>query len=330
MLIDSYGRKLDYLRVSITDRCNLRCFYCMPKQGVEWKPHNEILSFEEILRLVRIMTGLGIKKVKVTGGEPLLRRGAGVFLKNLKEIEGMENVTLTTNGLLLGAYLEYAQFTDSLPDCINISLNALDSGRYKRITLDEEADPKTIPALIDRLSDKGISVKINCVPVRGYNEEEIPAIAALAKDKNIAVRFIELMPLGSVLSCRPVPGNETAAIIEKKFGRLSLYSGVAGNGPAVYYSLSGFKGTIGFINPITQCFCDSCNRLRLTCDGFLKLCLSGDPGIKLKQPLRNGASDSELANAVSEAVSEKPQFHSFSETYRETKAHRGGMSKIGG
>jgi GTP 3',8-cyclase len=326
VLIDSLGRTLDYLRVSVTDRCNLRCYYCMPPEGVPWKPHETMLSFEEITRIVGIMVELGIRKIKVTGGEPLVRRGVAVFLKTLKAFPETESVTLTTNGLLLGSYLqEAANFShDSLPDAINISLDALDPQRFRRITRQEKTGPEEILPFIDRLLEKGIKVKLNCVPVRSFNDDEIVPLAALAKDKEIAVRFIELMPLGSAAAFKPIPGKEIETLLEKTFGPLRPFSGLCGNGPAVYYCLPGFAGKIGFINAITHGFCGSCNRLRLTSEGFLKLCLSNDSGLDLRELLRSGASDSELSLAIKDVVAKKPMSHTFSE------AHKEEMSAIGG
>jgi GTP 3',8-cyclase len=326
MLIDSFSRTLDYLRVSVTDRCNLRCHYCMPPQGVPWKPHEAMLSFEEITRIVKIMTELGIRKIKVTGGEPLVRRGVAAFLKTLKALHGIESVTLTTNGLLLGSYIKEADTLspDSLPDGINISLDALDSQLFRRITRNEDRGPEEILTIIDRLLEKGIQVKLNCVPVRSFNEKEIVPLAALARDKEIAVRFIELMPLGPAAALKPIPGKEIETLLEKTFGPLTPFSGLPGNGPAVYYCLPGFAGKIGFINAITHGFCGSCNRLRLTSEGLLKLCLSNDLGLDLRELLRSGATDSEFSLAITEAVAKKPRVHTFLET------HNDDMSAIGG
>jgi len=333
MLIDSFGRVIDYLRVSVTDRCNLRCVYCMPEGGVEWKPHDSMLSFEEILRLCRIMAGLGIKKIKLTGGEPLVRRGFASFLKNLRGIPGIEKVTLTTNGLLLGAYLDEAEklLPGSLPDGVNISLDALDSARHARITRLPEPRPADVLRHVDRLIAMKVAVKINCVPVSGFNEEEIVPIAALARDKNISVRFIELMPLGAAADLKPVSGGETAALLEEAYGKLTLLPDVHGNGPAVYYSLPGFTGTIGFINPVSHGFCETCNRLRLSSEGRLKPCLSADLALDLKTLLRSGAPDADLIKEINAAVAQKPQFHTFSQIYgAEEEEHPDGMSVIGG
>jgi len=335
MLIDSFGRTLDYLRISITDRCNLRCLYCMPPEGVEWKPHQNILTFEEIFRIVKIMSALGVCNVKVTGGEPLLRRGAAAFLKQLKNIQGIKKVTLTTNGILLGAYLDEAGTMggNAFPDGVNVSLDALDNDRYMRITRagnNINADPKTILPLFDSLLEKKINVKINCVPVRGINEDEILPVASLAKEKNITVRFIELMPFGSASAYKPVSGAETAARIEKAFGTMTRFNGISGSGPALYYSISGFSGKIGFINAVTHGFCETCNRLRLTSEGFLQLCLSNDIGHDLREPLRSGFNDNELARIITDIIIEKPGFHSLSKIYGMMKTHSIGLSKIGG
>ena len=335
MLIDSFGRTLDYLRVSVTDRCNLRCVYCMPPEGVPWKAHDSMLRFEEILHLAGIMAGLGISKIKVTGGEPLVRRGMNFFLKNLKAVSGIERVTLTTNGLLLGRYLDEAETPGegALPDGINISMNAIDGGRFGRLTGETKARPKEILSNIDRLIEKRIRVKINCVPVRGFNEEEILPLTLLAREKDIAVRFIELMPLGSGADLKPVPGGETAALIEKAFGTLTPFSGVEGSGPAVYYSLPGFAGKIGFINPVSRGFCETCNRLRLTSEGFLKPCLSSSTGVDLRALLRSGASDADIADAITETAIKKPGFHTFSDVYTDAgnkERKPDGMFKFGG
>ena len=302
----------------------------MPPEGVPWKPHETMLSFEEIMRVVRIMAQLGIRKVKVTGGEPLVRRGVPAFIKKLKALPMIEKVTLTTNGLLLGSYMEEAETFSpgSLPDGINISLNALDPQRYRRITRHEGTGPEAILHLIGLLLEKNIQVKLNCVPVRSFNEEEIIPLAVLARDREIAVRFIELMPLGSAAALQSIPGKEVETILEETFGPLTPFSGACGNGPAVYYCLPGFAGKVGFIDAITHGFCGSCNRLRLTSEGFLKLCLSNDLGLDLRELLRSGASDSELSLAITEAIAKKPSRHTFYAVQAET--HSGNMSAIGG
>jgi len=307
----------------------------MPREGVEWKPHTYMLTFEEFLRIIRIAAELGIRKIKVTGGEPLVRRGAALFIKNLKDLPGIEKVTLTTNGLLLGAYLDEAEALGVLPDGVNISLDALDSGRFGRLTRRTDPEPAEILLSVDRLLEKNIPVKLNSVIVRSFNEEEILPLAALAKDRNIAVRFIELMPLGSASALKPVSGGEIASLLEKAYGVLTPFNGVSGNGPAVYYSIPAFAGKIGFINAITHGFCETCNRLRLTSEGFLKPCLSYDMGLDLRELLRSGVSDGELKQAITGISARKPRNHTFSGIYGAQQVeiegqHPDGMFGIGG
>jgi len=322
----------------------------MPPEGVHWKPHKDILTFEEIIHIVKIMADLGIKKVRVTGGEPLLRRGTTLFLKNLRTISGIEKVALTTNGLLLGAYLDEIKNTGEniLPDSINISLNALSNERYRQITRCENAKPENIVAvtekiisIIDQLlefqlqnknfhPEKQTLIKINCVPIRTINDEEIIPIAALAKDRNIIVRFIELMPIGSAALYQYVSGAKIISQIEKTFGSLEPVDGIQGNGPAKYYSLPGFTGKIGFINAVTHGFCETCNRLRLTSEGFLKLCLSNNTGLSLRKLILSGTSDEKISQEIIEAVANKPRYHSLSKRYCAPEMHPNGMSGIGG
>jgi cyclic pyranopterin phosphate synthase len=309
-----------------------------------------MLTLEELLRVCGIMAELGIHKIRVTGGEPLVRRGMAGFLKKLKAIPGIEKVSLTTNGILLGSFLDEADGLRAVPgtpteravasegsplDSVNISLDALDRERYMRVSRQENHGPAEILPLIDRLLGKGITVKINCVPIRSLNEDDILPLAALAKDKNIAVRFIELMPLGSAAGLQFVPGAEIASLLEKTYGPLAPAPriGVRGNGPAVYYSFPGFAGTVGFINPITHGFCETCNRLRLSSEGFLKLCLSHNDGLDLRELLRREASGEELAQAIAAAALKKPRFHALSEVYGALPSdgqYADGMSKIGG
>jgi cyclic pyranopterin phosphate synthase len=297
-----------------------------------------MLSFEEILRLCGIMAGMGIRKVKVTGGEPLVRKGAADFIAKLRAIPGIEQVTLTTNGLLLESFFAEAgggcRPVGALVDGINISLDTLDPERFSKITRIVPGTAQGLPAVLralDRTRDLGIPVKLNCVPLRGFNERDLSGIAALAKDVNRAVRFIELMPLGSAGSLEPIPGAELAALLERDYGKLVPYPGRLGNGPAEYFSLPGFAGKIGFINAVSQGFCEHCNRLRLSSGGILKPCLSSDNGMDLRRLLRRGASDAGLRAAVAELVALKPRSHNFSAVYgREQTKHKSGMYHIGG
>jgi cyclic pyranopterin phosphate synthase len=256
-------------------------------------------------------------------------------MKELKAMPGIEKVTLTTNGLLLGAFLDEARTLNAMPDAVNISLDALDRNAYGRISRTNDAAPGEITGHAERLLEMKIPVKFNCVPVRGYNENDILPLTLLVKDKNAAVRFIELMPLGCAAGLEPVSGADVAAILEKEFGALTPCPEMKGNGPAVYYSLPGFKGRIGFINPVSHGFCETCNRLRLTSEGFLKPCLSYDLGVDLRKLLRSGAKDGELSAAITEAAAAKPHFHTLSTVYGASPEdmagqHGCGMSAIGG
>jgi cyclic pyranopterin phosphate synthase len=318
-VVDAFGRTLDYLRVSVTDRCNLRCVYCMPPEGVERMPHSAVLRFEEIRRLCGIFANLGVKKIKVTGGEPLVRRGVVSFIRNLKVIPGIEQVTLTTNGLLLKDCLEEA---DGFPvDAVNISLDTLDRERFKKITL--RKGPGEVLWAMDTLLARNIPVKINCVSIPGLNEADVLPLAALAKERDLAVRFIELMPIAAAGAFRALPAPELFGILEKAFGPLRPFPGSLGNGPARYYMAAGFAGKIGFISPLSHGFCDTCNRLRLSSQGFLKPCLASEKGRDLRSLLRDGASDEELKQAIREEVFRKPRVHGFSFA-------GSGMFRIGG
>jgi cyclic pyranopterin phosphate synthase len=300
----------------------------MPPSGVVWKSHREILSFEEMFRSCRILAELGIHTIKVTGGDPLVRKGAAAFTVLLKTIPDLEQLTLTTNGLLLDAHLE--ELARAGLDGINISLDTLDPERYRLITGGEGL----LQALsaIDRVPAMGIPVKINCVPIRNINEGDLAGLAALARHKNITVRFIELMPLGCAGRFEPVPGDEVIRLLEKQYGRLTPVNDRRGNGPAVYYTLEGFSGKIGFINPLSRGFCGTCNRIRLTAEGLLKPCLAGDISLDLKALLRGRASDGDIKQAVRELAGKKPLRHNF-HGQREpgAAAYRAGeMFRIGG
>lgn len=325
-MTDAYGRTIDYLRISVTDRCNLRCVYCMPACGVQWMPHSQILSFEEILRLCRVMAEKGIRKVKVTGGEPLVRKGTVDFIRSLKSVKGIEQVTMTSNGVLLEEHLD--ALIDAGLEAVNISLDTLDADNFHRVTRREGLH--RVLAAIDRAVSSGLSVKVNCVPVRELNGTELMRIAALARDKNITVRFIELMPVGFGSGFEPVSGDEVAAMLEREHGALTPFSGKLGNGPAAYYTVKGFQGKLGFISAVSHEFCQSCNRLRLTSDGFIKLCLASDMGLDAKKLLRADASDTEIWRAVDELVVQKPLCHCFAGEQDKPGREQRAMFRIGG
>ena len=322
-MTDIYGREINYLRISITDRCNLRCVYCMPCYGVQPIPHEQILSFEEIVRLCSIMTGSGISRVKVTGGEPLVRKGAVNLVRLLKAIDGIEQVTMTSNGIILGDWLN--ELMDAGIDALNISLDTLDADVFHRITRCDGLNKAL--ATIDKAVSLGLPVKINCVPIRNINDSGLVKIAGLAIDRDIAVRFIELMPMSQDMSYEPVPGGEVFAMLEQAYGTLDSFKGSLGNGPAVYYTAQGFKGKLGFISAISSEFCESCNRLRLTSNGILKLCLAADTGLNVKALLRGGSSDMEISEDIRKFILQKPLRHGFEKMPKYEKAN---MYRIGG
>ncbi|MCL2034919.1 MAG: GTP 3',8-cyclase MoaA [Oscillospiraceae bacterium] len=323
-MTDNFGRTIDYLRVSVTDRCNLRCVYCMPEDGVDFIHHGEILRFEEILRLCRILAGQGIGKVKVTGGEPLVRRGVTKFIGELKQIPGIEQVTLTCNGTLLPEHLD--DLISAGLDGVNVSLDAVNPAVFSRIT--RGGEPHGALLAVGRAAKLGLPVKVNCVPVREFNGGEILSVAALARDKDIAVRFIELMPLGDAGMYHVIPADEIKRMLMREYGELIPFSGRLGNGPAVYYKLSGFRGKIGFISAVSCDFCKSCNRLRLTSHGLLKPCLAHEGGLQVKTMLRGGESDEEIAKKIVGFVTGKPRGHEFSSD-KEDNRHEG-MFRTGG
>jgi cyclic pyranopterin phosphate synthase len=326
-MFDSFGRAIDYLRVSITDRCPARCVYCMPKTGVTWIPHGEILSFEEILRIAGIMMERGIRKIRITGGEPLARRGALPFMRRLRSLSASLKISLTTNGILLGEHLDELRRLDL--SSLNISLDTLRPETFRRITgLDEL--PRVL-AQINAAYDAALPLKINCVPLRGYNEDDLAPLARLSHARNIDVRFIELMPLGIAAEERFLPGDELRAHLERALGHLEPCALSDGEGPAVYYRAAGFAGRIGFIDPVTHRFCASCNRLRLTSTGTLRPCLASEDGVDLKAALRGDADDMALGRLIDAAAEGKPAAHHFARPANGgANRHFAGMYKIGG
>ena len=264
---DSLGRTIDYLRVSVTDRCNLRCRYCMPEEGVEWLPHEDILSYEDILRLAAIFARLGVEKVRLTGGEPLARKGLAALVAGLRAIDGIQEVAVTTNGTLLEEQLP-GLLAAGLTG-VNISLDTLNERTFRQITR-REGVGRTVKA-IDTCLAAGLPVKVNCVPIAP--EEELVELAGLAKGRSLAVRFIELMPIGLGKDLCGRSEDELRALLERAYGPLVPFEGRLGSGPSRYVSPPGFQGQIGFISSLSHQFCHRCNRVRLTANGFLKTCL---------------------------------------------------------
>ena len=307
-MLDKYKREINYLRVSITDRCNLRCVYCMPKEGLSLIGHDDILKYEEMLRIVRIAQKLGIVKVRVTGGEPLVRRGVTDFLAELGRL-GLEDISLTTNGILL------EPFADPIRRAgvgrVNVSLDSLDPKRYAQIT--RGGDLSAVLRGLEQAERVGFSpIKINVVTVRGFNDDEAVPFARLTLEKPCEIRFIELMPIGGEKGSddKYISNDELMERI-RRVGTLHPVESDRGGrnfgGPARRFRLDGARGIIGFISPISHNFCHACNRLRLTADGGLRACLMVDGEIDLKGPMRKGCSDEELEQLIHRAVMSKPR-----------------------
>lgn len=309
-LIDRCNRKLNYLRISITDRCNLRCIYCVPHGFIPKLPHKEILSYEEILHIVRIGVGLGISKVRITGGEPLVRKGVYGFLKRLTKIEGLLDISLTTNGVFLKHNIN--KIKSAGIKRINISLDTLNRKKYRKITGYDFFDQ--VWEGIELAHKMGFDpVKLNVVPLKGINDDELTDIAALSIDYPFHIRFIEYMPMGTnqMESDHHFLFPEIKKCIHQ-FGKLIPVEKDMNDGPAERFKFKSAKGEIGFIRPISQHFCNTCNRLRLTASGQLRPCLMSDVQVDLKTPLREGCSEVELGDVFLQAVRLKPLGHNLS------------------
>jgi cyclic pyranopterin phosphate synthase len=328
---DSFGREIDYLRLSVTDRCNLRCVYCMGEDGVAWKPHGEMLSFEELRRLCHIFAESGVKKIKITGGEPLVKKGIVPFVEHVCKIPGIEDVTLTTNGVLLGDCLD--DLIEAGISSVNISLDSFNRSTFLRLTGRDEFDRvfSSIKAAMKAktVMKKNLRIKINMVPLRGINDGEIADFALFARDNDVSVRFIELMPLGFASAYMMVPNGDALEKISHAIGTLAPVDERQGNGPAVYYAAPGMKGNMGFISAISSCFCETCNRLRLDSLGRLKPCLSSDLFCDLKTLVRGGADVGAIKEAVQNTVKMKPKAHIFADSAN-AALRNANMFKIGG
>lgn len=323
-MIDKYGRSIDYLRISITDRCNLRCIYCMPPQGVTFKPHSSILRYEEIIKIVEVGTELGIKKVRITGGEPLVRQGVVDLIKELRKISALEDITMTTNGVLLPKYA-FALKRAGLSR-VNISLDSLNPDTYKTITRRGEFS-QAIEGIKAAL-EVGLSpVKINTVVMKGLNDSELESFVELTKDKDLHVRFIEYMPMGetSLLSGNYyVSLNEFKEKIINKMGMVPV--DIKNNGPSKDFKVPGARGTVGFITAISHNFCSTCNRMRLTADGFLRPCLASDVEVNMRD--EDGKISTEgVREKFEKTLLFKPISHNF---YKNNFFPKKNMSQIGG
>ena len=335
-MIDSFGRNIDYMRISITDRCNLRCRYCMP-DGVEWLPMADILSYEEIGRVCRAAARLGIRHLKITGGEPLVRKGCPELIGSLKTIPGIEAVTITTNGILLEQHLDRLKLAGV--DGINVSLDTLDRRQFADLTGFDRLDQ--VLSGIRRAVDAGFKVKVNAVSLKldrdGDGSYGWERLAGLAREYPLDVRFIEMMPIGYGKQFETVDHQKLLEQMRQVFPDMEMDTAKHGFGPAVYYRVPGFQGSLGLISAIHGKFCGQCNRVRLTSTGYLKTCLCYEDGVDLRPVLRGadtGAEDGpdgggqELCRVMEQTIYGKPGAHCFEEPERSTEGHN--MSSIGG
>lgn len=324
---DSYGREIDYIRISITDRCNLRCTYCMP-HGIEWIPMEEILTFEEIRLVCEEAAKIGIRKIKLTGGEPLVRKGCPKLVRMIKAVPGIEQVTLTTNGVALMKSVE--ELKKAGIDGINVSLDTVNAEEFQKIAgLDRLED---VLSGIEAAYSRGIPTKINTVLQPGINENAWKDMVLFAKERKIDVRFIEMMPIGNGAEIASISNEDVKTELEKIYGALEPDGKVHGNGPAVYYRIPGFKGSVGFISAIHGKFCGGCNRIRMTATGDLKPCLCYGDSVSVKEALRSETEDPGMRDAVrdvlEEAILQKPKAHCFEEKKNITEKKK--MAQIGG
>lgn len=326
-LIDTYNRKIDYIRISVTDRCNLRCIYCMPSDGVREITHSEILTYEEIIRILSIATNLGIKKVRITGGEPLVRKGLPYLIKTISNLGAIEEISLTTNGVLLKRFAR--ELKEAGLNRLNISLDSMDPKRYEEITKGNNLSD--VWEGIRAAEELGFSpIKINMVPIRGFNDNEIKEFAALTFNKPYHIRFIEFMPTGAkdIWSKEKYISTKELKEAISGLGELKPIKNEWGSGPAKNFKLLNAKGVIGFISAVSDHFCAGCNRLRLTSDGKLRPCLFSDSEIDLKKALREGCDDDELQRLLLLGLQIKPEKHNINES--DPNAIERPMSAIGG
>lgn len=325
-LKDSFNRRIDYLRISITDKCNLKCVYCRPTRGLKYFKNREVLTDDEIVRFIRIARKNGLRKVRITGGEPLMRQNITGLISSIKEL-GIQDLSLTTNGIMLADVAE--ELRKAGLDRVNISLDTLNADRYKGIT--QGGDIGLVWKSIEKAEETGLTpVKINVVPIRGLNDDEIKAFASLTFKKNYHIRFIEFMPA----NCSGLWKKDKCVTSEEVLQKISVLGETEllkfrGKGPSRNYRIRGAAGVIGIISPISDHFCNFCNRLRLTADGRIRPCLFSNDQIDIKTPMRNGASDEEIEKLFRRSVRVKPRRHLLNENKDSSRLIKS-MSKIGG
>jgi len=321
---DRYGHRISYLRVSITDRCNERCTYCMPQELQEWLPREGILSFEETLRLIRIAARLGVKKVRVTGGEPLTRRDVLVFCQQLATVPGIDDIGFSTNGTLLAREVKPGvpmalALREAGVRTVNVSLDTLEREVYQAMT-GRDFLPQALAGIDAAIAAGFEQIKLNCVLMRGRNEDQLAPLVEYAAERGLLLRFIELMPVSTsevLEDANFLPIREAQRRLEAQYGSLVPEPGFRTNGPASYYQIAGRGQRVGFIGAMTNLhFCESCNKLRLTCDGRLRPCLGSYLEFDIMQVMRAGASDAELERFFLDVVERKPQQHDFRNDYQ--------------
>jgi cyclic pyranopterin phosphate synthase len=331
---DRYGHRISYLRVSITDRCNERCTYCMPQELQEWLPREEILTFEETLRLIRVSAGLGVSKVRITGGEPLTRREVVDFIRRIPEIPGIKSIGLSTNGTLLAREIAPGKpmaraLRAAGVGSVNVSLDTLDREVYSQIT-GRDFHEQVLRGIDAAIAAGFEQIKLNTVLMRGRNENQLVPLIEFAAQRDLILRFIEMMPVSTteVLDDNNfMPVREAKRIIESRYGSLIPEAEFQTNGPATYYLIPGRQQRIGFIGAMTNLhFCENCNKLRLTCDGKLRPCLGSYLEFDIMKPLRAGASDADLKQFFLDVVDRKPEQHDFRNNYQPNRR----MIAIGG
>jgi cyclic pyranopterin phosphate synthase len=327
LLADQFNRPITYLRISVTDKCNLRCIYCMPEQGLPWLSKSQILSYEEIAALVRAAASAGVRSIRLSGGEPLIRRDLHLLVADIAAIDGITDIALSTNGLLLEEQID--DLLSAGLRRVNVSLDTLRADRFEQIARRPGLD--RVLAGIEAVIARGLApVKINCVVMRGQNDDEIAAFAQWTKTRPVFVRFIEVMPVHENLDVQRDAYMSADEILDRvrSIGELHPSSGPGGNGPARYFAFENAAGAIGVISPLSHDYCERCNRVRLTADGRLRLCLFGDYEIDLRGPLRSGASTEEIAGMLRSSMLIKPERHHL--RLGEPSSRMRAFSEIGG
>ncbi|HSU17512.1 GTP 3',8-cyclase MoaA [Longimicrobium sp.] len=324
---DGFGRRIEYLRISVTDKCNLRCVYCMPEEGLPWLRRDQLLSYEEIAEVVRVMAGMGLSRVRITGGEPLVRRDLPTLVRKIRAVDGIADVALSTNAVLLGDLAD--ELRAAGVDRLNVSLDSLRPERIDAIAR-RAGSAEAIFRGLDAAERAGFApIKINCVVMRGRNDDEVADFAAVTRERPWHVRFIEVMPTGDNLDVSRDEFVSADEMLESvaRVGALEPVAGPPGNGPARYFAFPGARGTVGVITPMSHNYCGTCNRMRLTADGQLRPCLFGSIQTNLRDPLRRGDPIEPL---VRQTLRIKPERHWLVQGSDEGSGGLAALSQVGG